>query len=503
MMEAQSNIATSTSQLQGGPELQSIRAAFNTLKTSASRDVKTTEAVSTLGSASKTYTDVRTQLAESDVLSKLISIVEYSLNRSHETTSHALRCIGNACIDDDDARASVTNSGFDWAKQCLRSSADEVKWLAVKVLYNICSDYEPAQQRCYRETLHYDLLSLCTSPEAQHSNDRSLLIDLLFWITGHKPTLEPEAKEPLPDDTLLRLLNLPYYHAATADLDDFATLLQICLTFLRDSGIQTQIIEARRVGYVWQMLETSKDQIQNAFTVIGSQAADTKELLKPLAASLMWCLSDIAANPAFGQKYSLEDGFVEGLLMIIRSGGDETGVMPEDVFEQESLGARLYQEARAARQNPDDLEIGRGGEQGVAAACQIIGNLLFQLPPSAIVPLVTEQKIHEKLWEIFVRREDPNDHDTTHSVACFMIQLTRGGAEVCDIMGEDENAQSAMTILCEHETPQIKQDGVKLLRALGKGSAVNRQRFEGLAASLTFSSGGDAPMANGATNGVA
>lgn len=44
-------------------------------------------------------------------------------------------------------------------------------------------------------------------------------------------------------------------------------------------------------------------------------------------------------------------------------------------------------------------------------------------------------------------------------------------------MGSDENAMPALQYLCHHEVPQIKEQGVKLLRALGRDCPENQDRF--------------------------
>jgi len=51
-----------------------------------------------------------------------------------------------------------------------------------------------------------------------------------------------------------------------------------------------------------------------------------------------------------------------------------------------------------------------------------------------------------------------------------------------------------LAALCTSRNPQLKQDGIRLLRALGKDCPVNQERFKDLAASVTSQGGeGTAP----------
>ncbi|KAK5128274.1 hypothetical protein LTR85_002941 [Meristemomyces frigidus] len=490
-----------------------------------------TQAVSTLAESSKSHPDLRTQLADPRVLGPLIEIVKHTVETDDPTTtSSALRCMGNACIDNDAARSTITAAGFAWAYQCLHSNNDELRWLAVKVLYNICSDHEAAQLQCYREHIHYDLISICASPLASASDDRSLIIDLLFWITSQKANITDteQATEPLPSETLLKLLNLPsYYFAASVVLDDFATLLEICLPFLRDPHTQTQIVESHRAGYVWQMLQDIANRI--ALRRSNSPAAakppeETVQVLRPYASSLIWILSDIAANPKFAAKYDLNDSWIHGLLQTIKNGAIKVAVVDSEIHlvDKSELGQRLYREARSSRavsqHSMDDMNV---GQLLRTASCQIIGNLLWALPPQRATPLIETDKIHEALWQILsppssssvseieveveieVEAEANNvEADLTYSATSLLIQLTRPSQHVRELIGAAYRAKDALTALCEHKTPQIQQMGIKLLRALGKECPLNQERFGGLAAHLTATAAAataeDAPVANGA-----
>ena len=135
---------------------------------------------------------------------------------------------------------------------------------------------------------------------------------------------------------------------------------------------------------------------------------------------------------------------------------------------------------------PEDDGVGYGSQRQVSGACQIVGNLLWALPPEAATPMVEKDAIHIALWKMLVNREIGDDEDVTYSVVGLLIQLTRPSAHVRALIGDDENAEMALKGLCEHKTPQVKQQGINLLRALGKECPVNQERFGSLAAQITI-----------------
>ncbi|KAK1067791.1 hypothetical protein LTR74_006067 [Friedmanniomyces endolithicus] len=455
------------------PDLQQVEAALQSLQIGSDN-----AALSTLAEGSRAYPDVRARLATPDVLRTLVEVAECGLNDSLETTTAALRCIGNACIDNDVARETIAGLGFSWAVLCLRHDNEEINWLTIKVLYNICSDHEAAQLQCYRDRVHVPLIGLCGSCSTLQSMDASPLIDLLFWTTGQKATIETNDTGLLSGESVLELLMLPYYHCEITTVEDFAIFLEICLTFLRDPLVQKQVVQSR-------MGHCRADE----------DAQETKELLKPFSTSLIWCLSDIAANEEFTDHYFLSSVLIERLLSLIASGGQESGTTSQDAIEQAGLGARQLTKAHTIQDENASYATRRQSARAIAAACQIIGNMLRVLPPQDITPLVMTRKLQANLWHILTTRNyADDDDDVPHSFAGFLVQLTRPTGEVREFLAEGVEAEEALRVLCEHKTPQIRQDGIRLLRALGKDCSANQERFRGLAARVSGRSGGGMSM---------
>src|ERR1700760_3155081 len=100
-------------------DLGEIEKALETLTLNKPDSPVAVEAITILAEASRSNESTREQLADPNILQILIEAIDCSINDSLETVEVALRCIGNACIDNDMAREEVTKQGFAWAKQCL------------------------------------------------------------------------------------------------------------------------------------------------------------------------------------------------------------------------------------------------------------------------------------------------------------------------------------------------------------------------------------------------
>ncbi|KAK3118002.1 hypothetical protein LTR53_000038 [Teratosphaeriaceae sp. CCFEE 6253] len=563
------------------PDIEQVEAALQRLSVQPSSSDNGTCTLFTLAAGSKAYPRIRPRLATPDILKTLIDAVKCGLSDSHETTIAALRCIGNACIDNDAARTSLATLGFGWALLCLRHDSDEIKALTTKVLYNICTDHEPAQRQCYDDRVHVPLISVCASPLTLRSEDKTIAIDLLFWITGHKADLPAGDLIPLSDNTVLELLSLPSYHYASTNLEDFATLIEIGLTSLRDPAVQTQVIRSRRVAHVWQMFvdceARSLGQGPDA-RAEEEEEVDALEILRPLSTSLLWILSDLAADEAFGVHYRLPDrlpdshadhnadsadhadrnaanatndiadhAFLDALLLLVECGGARNTVTPRTVFEQRSeLGARLSREADRTARDLDYTVTATATDTAtvpprlLAAACQILGNLLRVLPDEDVARLVLSRRLHVPLWR--AARQWTRDAEVAHAVAGLLVQMTRpegrgvrermvedvrmagdggegvvGGERVGEVGGRgfeggegavegngrgfesgegvagEEVVEETLTLLCAHAVPQVRDDGLRLLRALGRASELNQRRFKDLAAHVMAAEGQGQP----------
>lgn len=428
---------------QASSDLGEIEKALGNLTLHSIDISRASNAVSILAEASRWDPLTRQRLADPRVLQELIEVIQCSINDALETVEVALRCIGNACIDNEAAKAEITKHGFSWAKQCLPTANQyphmsmdaKIAMLTAKVLYNVCSDYEPAQQQCYREHIHYAIVQVCALDGVTDSEESTLFIELLFWLCNH---VVPEQEKP-PSKVLTTLLTLPDIYHERLEAEDFALLLETSMLFLREPAVRQDIIEQKLVGNIWRMLQYNEISLERL-----KQSEADRRLLRPLSTGLIWNLSDIAATPEFARVYQLGNEWIQN------------GIIREIQEADTTQTPRL-----------------------VDAACQILGNLLWSTKyPLRFAHAYDIEPLHRPIVMILKTNQDA---ELLHSGAGLLIQMTRLSREVCETIGANEDTPGVVQRLCNHELPQLKQDGIALLRALGMASPANQERFADLA----------------------
>ncbi|KAI6892680.1 hypothetical protein KC318_g11731 [Hortaea werneckii] len=537
---------------------------------------KTISAVKSLADQSRKSEEIRQSLAELPVQQKLIQITTTNLATNSEATLAALRCLGNGCIDNDTARSNLTtpssshaqgsNQHLDWAEFSLESPDQEIRWTAVKVLYNLCTDHEESQQQLYRTrrvwyALHHllvspDTFSFQTSREATGTEtedgkkttvtpeERTLLIDLLFWITGQKAKVdqvEQRNETPargtsslLPPAVLGKVLLLPYIYNLSnpssstegeeIDLDEYATTLEITLTFLRDPSVQGEIVRRKWVEGVWRVFLDVEGKLcqseevgeSSGEMVMTTMQQQQQQLLRPLVSSWTWCLSDIAAQEGFGRVYDLEDPTVRELIGLVQSQGSLENAFPADGEEKEEENqdamARILTEAmestpdrdaftssstlqRSRTRNTSAISSSRKNLQNVnprrlSAACQILGNLLRALPAETVGAFVLQQhqqeqqtSLHQALWHYLSSQQHPSPSSSSTTLAHQQQAQNQQPAQQPKppAASEQEEAQhstlSLLIQLTRPSSPQIREilgadaNAEKALRLLWEGGA--------------------------------
>ncbi|KAI6912913.1 hypothetical protein KC318_g837 [Hortaea werneckii] len=538
-------------------------------------DPETISAVKSLADHSRRSEDIRQSLAELPVQQKLIQIITSNLATNSEATLAALRCLGNSCIDNDNARSNLTtpssshtqgiNRHLDWAESSLQSPNQEIRWTTVKVLYNLCTDHEESQQQIYRTRgVWYAILHLLVSRDTFHllnpeknrnetkdgkktvtPEERTLLIDLLFWITGQNAKTDQQEQEDgtparetssPPPAVLGKVLLLPSLYnlsnpsswtkGAEIDLDEYATTLEITLTFLRDPSVQGEIVRRKWVEGVWRVfldvegkLCQSERVLEGAGEGMGGSSGEMmmttmqqqqQQLLRPLVSSWTWCLSDIAAQEGFGRVYDLEDPMVRELIGVVQSQGSLQNGLPERGEDKEEENqdamARILTEAMesntdrdmfissstlnqsrnrntsaiSSRENPQNVNPRR-----LSAACQILGNLLHALPADTVGTFVLQQhqqeqtSLHQALWH-YLSHQHPSPSSSTdlsHQQQAQNPQPNRQPKSPA--ASEQEEAQhSALSLLIQltrPSSPQVREilgadaNAEKALRLLWEG----------------------------------
>lgn len=448
--------------------MENLEQALNQLNLSSSQSPDiTVRAAHHLAEASKTNIPLRSEIGKPLILQQLVALVDCSLNDSIETTEVALRCIGNACIDNDIARRNITDIGFSWAKRCLTSGTEGDSSLAVltaKVLYNVCLDFEEAQQQCYRESVHHELISLLgrRSVSSAHGNgDAPLVIELLYLIASQRTTETSDTQSAMDRGIIAELLNLPSRYSAQLSTEDYTMLVGSCAALLRSGEAQAEL--PRCANNIWILLELNESYIESLRAQIDFDADDEK-LLVGLSTDIIWSLSDASASSKLQEGNDTGTIWVDGGVLKAISGGPE------------HLQDRLF-----------------------VGACQALGNMLWSTKnANRFAWLVEVRSIQHPLLRALSSSEDA---EVLHSAAGVATQLCRPSVRVRGVIAADDSIDSALQRLCRHENPTIKQDGIKFLRALGQECPEIQHRFADLAkevleaaASSNATSTGDFPM---------
>lgn len=476
-----------------------------------------TNALASLATLSREEESARSRLASKDVLQHLLQSLSSQPKIVSEEESFAtiLRCIGNACVSNPEACQTVTDFNFSWCKAFLQGfpcqwftspegSASETgtaddfesvpfpmpsvstRDLAVKVLYNICSQSEKAQKQCYHDDIH--TLVIEAMFDNQHFGSElspdmlSLTVDLLLWITSHHKQLasfegETERKRGLNGDRALKtdafywLIKSPLVYVDKLDVDDWASLLETCLVFLRDPLSHNDLLSWDLFHIIWYILENNESKIQ----VVGISEED-KKLLVALSTSLTWVLSDVAATPEFASAYANSAGNV----LALAAGHQEVPILRqliEDLSKLLSTGEVHAHDAQGDKsENPLDDEALRL----TTSACQVVGNLLHGLKPTeATLPTaIRDQQIHKRLFALMAVSDSA---DFMHSAAGLLIQLSRPSIQTREEIASDSNALVAIKRLGEHTMQELNQDALLLMRALGKDAPATQERLKELA----------------------
>jgi hypothetical protein len=474
-------------------------------------------AVSSLAKLSREEETVRDRLASKDVLQRLTEIL-----KTHPRTPSAgdllaatLRCVGNACVSNLEACATVTEYKFDWYHAFLVPKSRnlpgsgkspnytpagsqhwdvppaEVRELTIKVLYNICSQSEEAQKLCYIGGVDMQIFMMLEDWDDLPVENPSLAIDLLFWVTSHHKELakDKDAKKTHSLGSYRMVLFLGYWCVASravcllwdkVDAEDYATLLESLLVFFRDPEITSDI---SLFFLVWRILTCIEHKIKEA----EGDAEDVK-LLAALSTSFTWVLSDMSATPAFATQVTTNQG-------------GRIRVFVEDLSQLLTTGVAVSRANSTA--NADEIVDGDALRLH-SAACQIFGNMLHGQSSSAdhvngfnhqeremqlsIFDILTsdeqppiaiqDRHIYQRLFALMTTCDNA---DFLHSAAGFLIQLSRPSPEVRAEIASDNNALAAIRRLGEHPMQQLNQDALMLMRALGKDTPSVQEKLKELA----------------------
>lgn len=479
---------------------------INDVLTQDSNSDEFTNAVASLASLSREHEAARTRLASKEVLQRLLQNLSAEVKTvdQEELFATTLRCVGNACVSNPEACQTVTDYKFGWCKAFLQGfpchwiavneedgvpfpmPAINTRDLAVKVLYNICSQSEEAQKQCYHDNIH--ALVIEAMFDNQHFGGEvagdvlSLTVDLLLWITSHHKELasvegDTERTRGLGERRGLKteawywLVKSPLICVDRLDVDDWASLLETCLVYLREPLCHKGLIEWELVQVVWYILENNERKIEAV-----EDSEEDKKLLVALSTSLTWVLSDVAATPEFATAYAGASANV----LALAAGFQEVPVLQQLVEDISKILATGEVHPHDAAGDKSTNLVSDESLRLTNAACQVIGNLLHNLvPKTGTVPaVIQESQMHKRLLALMA---ESNSADFLHSAAGLLIQLSRPSVEAREEIANDSNALAAIKRLGQHTMQELNQDALMLMRALGKDAPATQERLKELA----------------------
>ena len=440
--------------------------SFETLLTGKPGDAEVLGAIRHILQQSRENESTRARLADRNVIEALIEVVknyvdEEIIDGREPSAAAAVRCLGNACAENPAGRDTLLSLDLDWARRCIVPGRWVLGALTSMVLYNMCSDCPDAQAQLYKESMHFPILRFLAAVEPTQEQFYSEILDVLFDIVSQKANIEPTLAEPLENDFLQALLDLPRDTVFASGVDNAATAIEVVLVYIRDDSVQRKMVEHKLLERMFVLLNRVNTEV-GLLRKEDSSNEDAK-LLAPLATSLVWCLSDMAARPEFSKRYALEDEEIQRQIQVIQN-------VPSNISEQELAD-------NASTTNRVALD----------AACQVVGNFLWAIPPETYAHLTMDRRLHSKVFTAIMLPDVENETASLlHSAAGLLLHLTRSSPAAKGLMGSDELALQSLQRLCRYPMKEIQNDGARLLRALGADCPANQSRFGSLAIEVAF-----------------
>ncbi|MCJ1467634.1 hypothetical protein MMC07_006259 [Pseudocyphellaria aurata] len=230
-----------------------------------------------------------------------------------DLSSQTLRLIGNACADTDANRESVVSQEFllPIIKQ-LRN--DRLAHLVIPVLYNICVDYEPAQEAVRENHLCLEIIELF----ARDSFDSRPLLGYICPLLSF--SVEEFDANQSPDYSLRVLLEIAL--EPEIEVEDLVSLVNAIVTHLKLERFQRILIDENLVKIPLVMMIRSfapQSASSNSLSILDLspliREPEEEEQLSSVRSILIRALSDVSAIPEFGIKYPVDSDLVNSLIL--------------------------------------------------------------------------------------------------------------------------------------------------------------------------------------------
>ncbi|KAH0356252.1 hypothetical protein KCU83_g1149, partial [Aureobasidium melanogenum] len=195
----------------------------------------------------------------------------------------------------------------------------------IKVIFNLCTDYTPAQEECFTQNIHQSLVYCLDKRFSTDDGVWGLALDLTCMIVEHKQKLKPSDDYPDFEITAPRLLKLPL---AEIDATAFLDALTLVAAHLLDKNFVQALVEHKQIEHVWQLLKRTEHRRLSDREPEDEEDYDEKQYLQ-FQLVLSQGLADMTALPLYNEKYNSSDAFIQSLYsQTIPTSADPTSRSP-------------------------------------------------------------------------------------------------------------------------------------------------------------------------------
>ncbi|MCJ1281236.1 hypothetical protein MMC26_000554 [Xylographa opegraphella] len=276
----------------------------------------------------------RDPLGDAGIVNFFLSVIA-SGTASDQLMIHALRLVGNTCGDNGELSHFKAAEVDKCSQMCMTDANRQrvisdnnlrfiVKQLenprllsiVIPVLYNVCSDFEPAQRLALSDGVYLRLIEILENGLLASTPTLSYLCRLLDFF---EDSLNADDSSENAVEVLFRAASSP-----DLDVDDRVSLVDAAIAHLKLEDYQRHMVAFDLVDLPLSLLvqwylpprASSSRQISSAEVLTPSiRDAGEEEQLSLMRSNIIQILSDVSAMPEFAARYaSMELPLVETLL---------------------------------------------------------------------------------------------------------------------------------------------------------------------------------------------
>ncbi|KAH0009848.1 hypothetical protein KCU78_g10553, partial [Aureobasidium melanogenum] len=179
----------------------------------------------------------------------------------------------------------------------------------IKVIFNLCTDYTPAQEECFMQNIHQSLIYCLDTRFSTDDGVWGLALDLTCMIVEHKQKLKPSAEYLDFEAIAPRLLKLPL---AEIDATAFLDALTLVAAHLLDKNFVQALVEHKHIEHVWKLLKRTEHRMLSDREAEDEEDYDEKQYLQ-FQLVFSQGLADMTALQLYNEKYNTSDAFIQSL----------------------------------------------------------------------------------------------------------------------------------------------------------------------------------------------